>query len=922
MANTVSRTVELQLKLQGVQSIEELEQVTSEINSELKQLNTNSKEFTSMGDLAKQANSKIKEVNTSLEGITSTEKAEALNKMGQGMVGAFQAAAGASLIFGEKTSEELEKVIAKVGGLFAVTDGLKKVTEAFSAKNISALKSVVKGWKESTIAVKLFGTGAKAAIASTGIGLLIIAIAAVIANFDKLKAFVVKNMDAIKKAILYIAPPLYLIIDVVETLKEKVGSIQALFKGIGAAINSLLQGEFKKIGEAFNEAVNTQKELDALSKEYKETITDTSNEFENQKTLLSEMGGKEQEILDLEKERYQTIVNILKRKEELGTLTEDEKKMLTDSVFQLELLAIKQENLNNKKAEELKTAQEQALVERKAKKDAEDAAVLDKKNREEERLARESRINSLRDEVELQTKLYELSKQINEAEKENRLYTLNIGEQAIYVEEISTLLDDILTNSEERVNLAHSVIGDTETEIRLKNELTAIQNDELLTEEEKFKRIVNTLDAMTQYNRLIVESNFTNDEIVDKLNQEQINRIQVNKLILEQLNLEKDYYKTKQDEFDVAINAETDEEKRLELYKERTAIANTLLQIDTEINNIGQDNTNIIKDAIRADIERKEQKGEIGVIEETNNQKYIEWLDKRLAKYGELMNASSELVNSSFDLAVQNAEKEAEIEIAALEKKAEIELGIQEDIINEKKRLQEDYADSIDDLNKMLADAEGERYKDILQQIYDENIAKQQAIDDEIDAEEEKNRIKDQLELDRLAKEKKANQLRKAQSIVQAITDTALSVLSALKAGFPLGLVMAGVYGALGAVQIATIAKQPTYAEGGYTGDGGKFEAAGIVHKGEYVIPAHIVKKNAAQGMLASLENMRLKGYAEGGLVTPNTPNVNNVIDYALIGSEVARALNENPMYVSWSEWRDINNKMEFITSRAGFGKK
>lgn len=119
MAGNQTRTVELQIKLQGVQSLQELEQVTTEINDELKQIPINSAEFKKMGALAQQANSKVKEIGQGLEGVTSTEKAEAINKLGQGLVGAFQAAAGASLVFGEKTGKKMEEVIAKVGGLFA-----------------------------------------------------------------------------------------------------------------------------------------------------------------------------------------------------------------------------------------------------------------------------------------------------------------------------------------------------------------------------------------------------------------------------------------------------------------------------------------------------------------------------------------------------------------------------------------------------------------------------------------------------------------------------------------------------------------------------------------------------------------------------------------------------------------------------------
>lgn len=48
---------------------------------------------------------------------------------------------------------------------------------------------------------------------------------------------------------------------------------------------------------------------------------------------------------------------------------------------------------------------------------------------------------------------------------------------------------------------------------------------------------------------------------------------------------------------------------------------------------------------------------------------------------------------------------------------------------------------------------------------------------------------------------------------------------------------------------------------GGYTGDGGKYQPAGIVHKGEYVINAESTKR-IGLGLLS-----RLNGYANGGLV-------------------------------------------------------
>lgn len=55
------------------------------------------------------------------------------------------------------------------------------------------------------------------------------------------------------------------------------------------------------------------------------------------------------------------------------------------------------------------------------------------------------------------------------------------------------------------------------------------------------------------------------------------------------------------------------------------------------------------------------------------------------------------------------------------------------------------------------------------------------------------------------------------------------------------------------------------FASGGYTGAGGRNDVAGIVHRGEYVIPQWMTNKSPA--LIESLERVRLKGYADGGLV-------------------------------------------------------
>lgn len=84
--------------------------------------------------------------------------------------------------------------------------------------------------------------------------------------------------------------------------------------------------------------------------------------------------------------------------------------------------------------------------------------------------------------------------------------------------------------------------------------------------------------------------------------------------------------------------------------------------------------------------------------------------------------------------------------------------------------------------------------------------------------------------------------------------------------GFALGTAAATVAVAQGLQRVAKI-NGIEFAEGGYTGPGAKYDVAGVVHKGEYVSPKHVVESPGAQPHLRALEGMR-KGYADGGFVT------------------------------------------------------
>lgn len=115
------------------------------------------------------------------------------------------------------------------------------------------------------------------------------------------------------------------------------------------------------------------------------------------------------------------------------------------------------------------------------------------------------------------------------------------------------------------------------------------------------------------------------------------------------------------------------------------------------------------------------------------------------------------------------------------------------------------------------------------------------------------------------------SEAQKALALTTIAINSGIGVSEAVKAGagipWPANLsaILSGITAVLAG--IAQAKNLLGFAEGGYTGRGGKYEPAGIVHKGEYVAPQHIVSSPVARPHIQALESMRLKGYADGGFV-------------------------------------------------------
>ncbi|WP_167561799.1 phage tail length tape measure family protein [Bosea lupini] len=103
--------------------------------------------------------------------------------------------------------------------------------------------------------------------------------------------------------------------------------------------------------------------------------------------------------------------------------------------------------------------------------------------------------------------------------------------------------------------------------------------------------------------------------------------------------------------------------------------------------------------------------------------------------------------------------------------------------------------------------------------------------------------------------------------VLDKMLDMALNSLFGAKGGFNFSSLFAGWGSSGGSSQYTTdSAAAVKFATGGYTGAGGKYEPAGVVHRGEYVF-SKAATDYLGVGNLESLHRRGMRGYADGGHV-------------------------------------------------------
>ena len=217
---------------------------------------------------------------------------------------------------------------------------------------------------------------------------------------------------------------------------------------------------------------------------------------------------------------------------------------------------------------------------------------------------------------------------------------------------------------------------------------------------------------------------------------------------------------------------------------------------------------------------------------------------------------------------------------------------------------------------------------------------------------EEREAIEAKYEAKKLDIQKKYADVEMGIQVAQALAAGAMAVMQSLAQLGPIaGGIMAGIVAATTAAQVAVIIAQRNaiknaapgssggggqaaggntvgFSEGGYTGHGGRMEVAGVVHRGEYVVPQPELRDPAVAAMVAGIESKRrrrtashaLPGFASGGYTgdpgaaaEPSSPILEEILSllYSISNTPI-------PAYIALSEIdaaQEIRSKFKARTS-------
>jgi hypothetical protein len=495
MADQNTEDVIVKVKIDGSSNtVSEVKNIKSEIKSLQSDLIKAQQEF---GNFSPQAIKIAKSIGSLKDNIADANALskklgdgstfESLNGAVGSVAAGFSALTGAAALFGAE-GQDVQKTLLKVQGALALSQGLQGLKDA--RENFQALGGVIKNNVAGSFSTL------KGAIIATGIGALVVAIGALIANWDSVKSSLDKVFPSLKEAGGLFNRIKEIAFGVGNTILQfVVGPIKAIVKAV--------QGDFKgaiaELKAGADVVGNFQKGVDdqrasAAAEARKARLEQEIKEGEDSLAIAKARGEK---TLDAEKE-------LSKKRQEL--LSDDAEKLREEKTKLAVLEATEEKRLEDerkKREEDARKRREEAAKKRaeEAKKRAEDEKKIQQEIDEE--LAAAGKDEFAKELLELEKNYEERKKIIQKNNGDlvdlNKLYALQIeevekkrAESVLAAEEASqkSKLDAALKANEELTK--QNKISEDESKSYvdgLKEQLTSIVDDETLSLEERSEKL-------------------------------------------------------------------------------------------------------------------------------------------------------------------------------------------------------------------------------------------------------------------------------------------------------------------------------------------------------------------------------------------------------------------------------------------------
>lgn len=183
MANKI---IELTLKVNGAQTLQEMSSATKELEQALRLAGKSAEGFQQGVTALAKSRAELKEFRQAARGIDFGDQLASVTKLTNGIISGFAVAKSAMSLFGAEANGAMDEAIKKMLDLQNIMIGLGNIANVFEGKTFQSLKTIGSSFGKLVTTVKSASLAMRASLVATGIGAIAVAVGLIIANWEKI----------------------------------------------------------------------------------------------------------------------------------------------------------------------------------------------------------------------------------------------------------------------------------------------------------------------------------------------------------------------------------------------------------------------------------------------------------------------------------------------------------------------------------------------------------------------------------------------------------------------------------------------------------------------------------------------------------------------------------------------------------------